>query len=282
MAITHLSKRFLSLSSSILPLILGAERLFPGTPSSHSYSLHFQQSPCGALESTRCSRQHTEFHSTPTDVSVLLCSLFPPPSQPPFLPLLPTHPPLLLSNCLDQFVTWTHHILPFTQLLLQKVNYWIHSVPSAGKFCSIRKVGMDHFCDYILHWPCWREDPFWKNAVSLSHFWQASFLTKAVVGLLEPKDCCEPFLHLQPWRWQRKLGLQSAPPGSQIVIQSSSEKVGPLSGVAGLPGASQGFQFSASLEVHSGQRAWVFFFSVWYLAMLSSNPSSALAELKTV
>ena len=36
--------------------------------------------------------------------------------------------------------------------------------------------------------------------------WQLSFLTKPAVVSPELKDCCEPFLHLWPWRYQKKLG----------------------------------------------------------------------------
>jgi hypothetical protein len=70
-------------------------------------------------------------------------------------------------------------------------------------------------------------------------------------------------------------GLQSAPAQSDALKQ--------LGGWWGcwLPRASQGSHFSLGLEVHSGQRAWTFF-PLWCLAVLSSNPSLALAGLRTV
>lgn len=77
------------------------------------------------------------------------------------------------------------------------------------EFFFIKKVGTNQLCDYTLHWPCWREDTFWKKQPDKKQFipfWQLSFLTKPAVGLPEFKDHCEPFVHLWWWWYQRKLG----------------------------------------------------------------------------
>lgn len=134
-------------------------------------------------------------------LSLLLLSL--PRSHSP-LPL-----PFSLNSCPTQFLKWAHHISLSVQLLLQEVNSWTHCELSTVEFFSTKKVGTNQLCDYTLHWPCWREDTFWKKQPDKKQFiplWQLSFLTKPAVGLPEFKDHCEPSVHLWRWWYPRKLG----------------------------------------------------------------------------
>ena len=204
MAVTHTNKRSLYFRSSVPPFILSAESLFSRTYSSYKYSPHFQQNPWDHWKARSVKRPHTVFHFTSTDVSILvnLISLYLL-SLLSSLILLLLSLPSFLSSCLTQFLKWTHHILssirPFPHIFARSK---LINAPCTEYWGIL-------FHKESGHWPAlWLHSTltllegryFLEKSVSLSHFWQTSFLTKPMVGSPELKACQQPFLHMWPWR----------------------------------------------------------------------------------
>ena len=120
-----------------------------------------------------------------------------------------------------------------------------------------KEVGMDRLCDYILHWPCWREDTFWKNQSIYPTSGSLPFSPSLWLGCWSTRTTASPFCFRGHGGDRGSWRLPSAPQGHQ----NDALKLLGRGGCWGhwLSRALQGFQFSIGLEIHSGQRAWAFF-----------------------
>lgn len=119
---------------------------------------------------------------------------------------------------------------------------------------------------------------FLEKSVSLSLSGSLPFSPKLVDGSPELKNCQHPFLHLWSWRQQSKLGAVVIPNAHRMMLWSYCEEV--ASGVSGLE-LSRTLSSLLSWKYIQGKGLW-YPPPLWYLATLSSNPSSALAGPKTV
>lgn len=146
----------------------------------------------------------------------------------------------------------------------------IQFVLSTEDFFSVEKVGTEQLCDCVLHWPCWREETFWKNQLSYP-----------ILAALLSHQACGWIARAEGLLWALSasvaLGVPEEAGGCsqhlcRVMLWSYSDGV--AAGVAGCPGLPRAFSSLLGWKYIQGKGLGLFSpCGIWlYWAQIPAQP----------